>query len=189
MDNSGNNNTNMQFISPEAAVREANLKPGMVVADFGCGSGHITILMAQQVGGASKGEGKVYAVDVMEQPLEFVRSQATSEMLTNIETVRANLEVVGSTKIPDASVDLVMCSNVLFQSSEKQKILEEAKRVTKPGGRLVIIDWVPAKALFSGMGNFILSPEEAEKIAVSLGYTKERAFGGGTHHFGIVFKL
>jgi ubiquinone/menaquinone biosynthesis C-methylase UbiE len=179
----------MQFISPETTVREANLSEGMTVADFGCGSGHITILMAEQVGGKNRDLGKVYAVDVMEQPLEFVRSRATSEMLTNIVTVRANLEVLGSTKIPDASVDLVMCSNVLFQSSEKKKILEEAHRITKPGGRLVITDWLPKKALFSGMGNFVLSPEEAEAMAQSIGYTKERAFGGGTHHFGIVFKL
>ena len=109
MDNSDNNTTQMHFISPETSVREANLGPGMIVADFGCGSGHITILMAEQVGGKNRDQGKVYAVDVMEQPLEFVRSRATSEMLTNIETVRANLEVIGSTKIPPESVELVMC--------------------------------------------------------------------------------
>lgn len=175
------------FLHPETVLNQIKIDKGMTIADFGCGTGHFTILLAKRVGGESGNEGKVYAVDVLEQPLESVRSMAKSESILNIETLRANLEDIGSVNIPDGSCDMVLIANILFQSEKKEDIFKEAFRVLKDGGKIVLIDWIPDKALFRGMGNFIMSPEEAQKIAADTGFSLERKIDVGTHHFGFIF--
>jgi len=175
------------FLHPESVINQLSLSKGMTVADFGCGTGYLTIYLAKAVGGESGNEGKVYAVDVLEQPLESVRSKANAEALMNIKTVRANLEVLEDTKIPDNSCDMVLLANVLFQSGKKEEILLEVFRVLSPGGKLVIIDWESEKALFRGMGNFIMSAEEALAIAQKSGFSMDKKIDAGSHHFGFLF--
>src|SRR3989344_7745125 len=97
-------------LSPETIIVHLELTPGQTVADFGCGSGHYSILAAKRVGA----NGKVYAFDVIAQALEALRSRATLERLRNIETIRANIEQIGGSKLKENSVDAAIIANILF---------------------------------------------------------------------------
>ena len=112
------------FLNPDIIVGEFGISPGMNIADFGCGAGHIGILVAQRVGK----DGHVLALDIMEDKLDSFKAQAKAVGLENIETKRANLEIVGNTGANDESQDMVILINILFQSNKKQDILKEAKR-------------------------------------------------------------
>lgn len=125
------------FINPEKIISQLDIKEGTKVADFGCGHGYFTIPAAKRVGQ----DGQVFAVDVLEEALDAVRSRSRLENLANIETRRGNLEAVNGSGLPNNSMDFVLLHNVLFQSQKKPEILKETKRVLKSGGTLALADW------------------------------------------------
>ena len=125
------------FLKPEIALQQAKLKPGSVVADLGSGAGYLSIPAAIQVGA----QGHVYAVDIIKDNLASIRSQAKLYNLPNIETIWADLEMPGSTGIPDERVDISLLFKVLCQQRNHEVILGEAKRVTRSGGTILIAEW------------------------------------------------
>lgn len=172
------------FIHPETIVEILNIKEGMKIADFGCGAGYFTILLAQKTGSS----GKVYALDVLENALDNVRSRARTNNLENIETIRTNLEVLGSSSLAAGSQDMVLLANILFQSKKDGDIIKEAVRVLKNGGEVVIIDW---KKGADGLGppeELRQSSEDLKKVAEVNGLKFEREFDAGKFHFGLAFK-
>lgn len=173
-----------KFINPVEVIKEIDLKEGMYVADFGSGTGVFTLQMAKIVGD----KGKVYAIDVLKEALESIRGRASLENILNIEAIRGNLEVAGGSKISESSVDLVLMANMLFQSKKRVDIFKEANRILKKGGRVVIIDWLPEKAITTKSGGWAVSEMEAEKDAEEVGFKKERSFLAGLQHYGIIFK-
>jgi len=78
-------------MKPEEVLKNMDIEKGMVIADFGCGAGYFSILMAKSVGK----EGKVFAIDVREGALESVRGSARIYSVLNIETIKGNLEKEG----------------------------------------------------------------------------------------------
>ena len=129
----------MSFINPDNVIKELQLQPGMSVADFGSGSGSITVLMAKAVGDS----GQVFAIDVLISALESVQGKAKLENIRNIKTIRSNLEIFKNSGLDNESMDLVLMANILFQSKLRKNILQEAKRVAKSGAKIIIIDWEP----------------------------------------------
>lgn len=170
------------FLRPEDVLAQLDIYEGMKIADFGCGSGYFTIILAKRVGE----KGTVSAVDVLESALNIVESKAKSEDIKNIKLIRANLEVVGSSKIENESQDMVLLANILFQSNKKEKILEEAKRVLKEGGDLVVIDWIPEKMKSEQV--FKLSKEEMKSLVEKMGFKFNKEFYAGGFHYGLLFK-
>jgi len=164
-----------EFLNPQQLIKEISIKPGITAADFGCGSGNITILLAQTIGS----EGKVYALDVLQTALQTVESKAKAQGLHNIFTIRANLEIANSSTLKDESVDLVLLANILFQSPKQQAIIQEAERILKQDGCLIIIDWKKTKTPYQ------TSPEKIKQM-VSLEFDREIPVG--KYHFGLVFK-
>lgn len=173
-----------KFINPAEIIKEIDLKEGLYIADFGCGTGIFTLQMAKVVGD----KGKIYAIDVLKEALESIRGRASLENILNIEVIRGNLEVIGGSKVPENSVDLVLIANMLFQSKKRVAILKEANRILKKGGNVVVIDWLPEKAITTKSGGWAVSEAEAEKDAVEVGFVKERSFLAGLQHYGIIFK-
>src|SRR3989344_4585783 len=173
------------FMNPEVIVEGFSLEPGMKVADFGSGSGYFTILMAKKVGES----GAVTALDIMESSLETVRAKALAVGLKNLQTTRANLEVLGGSALPDNSQNIVLLANILFQSPKKEQIIQEAKRVLMPGGLMIVIDW--KKETNGGLGppaELKIDKAELKSIIEKEGLTFVRDIDAGTFHFGFTFK-
>jgi len=171
------------FINPQKVIEQIGLKEGAKVADFGCGHGYFTIPVAKLVGK----EGKVYAVDILLEALEAVRSRAQLENAPNIETVRGNLEAANGSRLPDNSVDLVLLHNVLFQTQKKLEIIKEARRTLKQGGTFVLIDWKKEVAAIGPRDGGRLSFDEARALGQEAGFVFNRVFDAGRYHFGLVF--
>lgn len=132
-----------QFLNPEAIVSQMKIVPGMKVAHFGCGSGFFTFPMAKKVGE----EGEIFALDILGQKVDLVKSRAKEQGLKNILARQVNLENKNGSGLTDESVDWVVMVNMLHQNGKKSRIIAEAKRVLKEEGRVLLIDWKESGAL------------------------------------------
>ncbi len=172
------------FMNPDEIVKKLDIKSGMTIADFGCGAGYFTIPIARLV----RNSGKVYAVDVLSSALEAVTSKAKLYGLMNIESIRANVEVVGGLKLEDKSVDLVILANILFQCTDHNSVLMEAKRILKDTGRIIIIDWVPKKIPLGSKFEHCLSEDYTKKLAIKNSLKFIRGIDISSHHYCMIFK-
>jgi ubiquinone/menaquinone biosynthesis C-methylase UbiE len=173
----------MNFSDPKSNVLQLGLRDGMKVGDLGAGSGHYAVAAAAIVGP----EGRVYAVDIQEDILKHVKDHAESMGRRNVETVWGNFEKLGGTRLRDASLDAVILSNTLFQLDHREGAVAEIKRILKPEGRLLVVDWAGA---YGGMGpaaHHVVSEHAAEELFITAGFHKAKAFRAGPHHYSIVF--
>ena len=172
------------FMNPDKIVGKLNIKSGMIVADFGCGAGYFTIPIAKII----KNSGKIYAIDVLNEALESVLSKAKLYDLLNVKTVRANIEVIGGSKIESNSVDLIILANILFQCNDYDSVLGETKRILKKDGSVVIVDWIPKKVPLGPKYEHCLSEENIKKLAIKNGLKVVRKIDAGNQHYGMVLK-
>ena len=172
------------FIKPEEIIKNFEVRPGMVVADFGSGSGHYVLAMAKKMNDT----GVVYAIDIQKNLLEAVKSEAERQHLSNVDIIWADIEGKEGTKLASGTLDLAIASNILFQINDKDALAREIFRTLKNGGRAAVIDWA---ASFGGAGPVAksLAPKkEAERIFIQEGFLEEREFPAGDNHYGIIFK-
>lgn len=167
------------FLDPKSIIRDyLKPRPGMVAVDFGCGSGGWAIPLAEALEG-----GKVYAVDILEEPLSALRSKIGARKIFNIEIVKMDIEKTILRFLPN-SVNIVILSNVLFQVKDKAKVLEEAKRILGPGGLMLIVDWEKDAAIGPDAR---ASAEEMRGLADQAGFSFGQSFKAGSHHYGMTF--
>jgi len=171
-------------MNPDKIVAGFGITEGMMIADFGSGAGYFTILLAQRVGN----DGKVFALDIQESALDNVRVKAKVAGLENIETIRSNLEVLGSSGLADNSQDIVLLANILFQSEQKAEIIKEAVRVLKNDGSLVVIDWKRATGGFGPPDNLRTDEIAMRSLVLGEGLVFENDIDAGQFHYGMKFK-
>ncbi len=172
------------FAHPPRNVGELDLALGMTVADFGSGGGAYVQAIAPLIGNT----GYVYAIDVQQDLLRRIKSDAHKRGHENVEIIWSDLERAGGSKIAADHVDRVLISNLLFQLDDKAAPLREAFRILKPGGVLMIIDWSES---FGGMGphaKMVVKREAAYGAAERAGFVFVRDFDAGAHHYGLIFK-
>lgn len=167
---------------PEKILKQIEIDEQAKVADFGSGSGYFSVPLAE----IAK-QGSIYALDVIADNLEAVKSKAELAGVSNIITRQCDLEKPGGSKIESDSVDLVLMRNILFQSQKKQAVIEEAKRVLKPGGQLVVIEWQP-EAVLAPKEGWLLNQAQADQLVDSAGFSLVKKLSLDEHHFGAVYK-
>ncbi len=121
------------LLSPrDPVLREANIKPGSRVLDYGCGPGGYVAATAKLVGQS----GKVYALDLHPLAIQRVQKLARKEQLANVQTIHSDCQ----TGLPDNSVDVVLLHDIFHLLDDPQAILAELYRVLKQNGTLSVSD-------------------------------------------------
>lgn len=167
------------FADPLKNLKAFILKENDVVADLGAGTGYYSIAAGTLVPG-----GKVYAVEIVKDFLSTIEKRVKEAHLHNVEILWGNVEKIGGTKIGDSAIDAAIVSNILFQVEDKEHFILEIKRILRPKGRVLLIDWSEVSILQTPS---IVPKDKAEKMFGSAGFVLEREIDAGTDHYGMIF--
>jgi ubiquinone/menaquinone biosynthesis C-methylase UbiE len=146
----------------------------MKIADFGAGSGHLALACSPHVGHT----GHVYAIEVQKELVLRLESELKSKSVRNVSCIWGDIEKSGGSKLASASVDVVIISNVLFQAEDKIGVVDEAKRVLKKRGRVLVIEQNTRE----------LSPKRVEELFTKRGFTFVENIMPSEKSYGIIFK-
>lgn len=166
------------FTDPVKNLKALDLREDNIVADLGAGTGYYSL-----AAGALVPRGKVYAVELQKDFLETIKNKVKEAHLGNVEILWGNAEKISGTKIGDNVVDAVIASNILFQVEDKDTFIEEIKRILKPKGKVLLIDWSEASIM---KGTNIISKNKARLMFEQKGFILEREINAGAHHYGMI---
>jgi len=155
------------YVNREKLVAACGIKPGMIVADVGAGTGMLTRLFSKAVGT----DGQVYAVDIATNFVEHIRKTSRAAGLKNITPVLCNEDAVD---LPMNSIDLAFTCDTYHHFEFPQRTLASIHRALKPGGRLIVVDFhrIPGKSSDWTLNHVRASQEIVEKEIASAGFKK-----------------
>lgn len=179
------------FTNPLKNLKTLGLKENDIVADLGAGTGFYSI-----AAGTLVQQGKVYAVEINKDYLTTIKNKALDARYSNVECFLGNIEKLGGTQIANNVVDAVIASNVLFQVEDKDGFIEEVKRILKPSGKVLLIDWETGSAKGSfkeskehlfvlGLKTAVPKDKAREKFEQK-GFIWQRDIDAGEHHYGMI---
>ena len=168
--------------NPEAIFSRIGLKSGFSFVDVGCGNGFFTIPAAHIVGE----NGAVYGLDKDSNAISVLREIAREEDLRNLVLKVGKAE---DKILCENCADIVFFANVLHDFENPTKVLMNARRMIKPNGRLVDLDWKKKSMVMPGPPVRIrLSEEEASNLIKTNGFEVETIEKAGPYHYIIVAK-
>jgi ubiquinone/menaquinone biosynthesis C-methylase UbiE len=155
------------FAKRSEIVAACKLKPGMAVADVGAGTGLFTRLFAKEVGS----DGQVFAVDITPKFLEHIQRTSRAAGLRNVTPVLCSQD---SVDLPPNSVEVAFVCDTYHHFEFPERTLASLYRAIKPGGRLVVIDFVriPGKSSDWILNHVRAGQEVVEKEIASAGFEK-----------------
>ena len=175
------------FTDPIKNLRAFGLREDSIVADLGAGTGYYSLAAYMMVP-----QGKVYAVEIAKDFLTTIKNRALEAKCDNLECLWGDVEKIGGTNLGDNIVDAVIASNILFQVEDKNKFIDEIKRILKPGGKVLLVDWLvdssPENAVeFSfAKPKGTLSAHRAREVFERKGFVLGRDIDAGAHHYGMI---
>jgi len=174
-----------ELINPFKVLERAGIREGWHVADLGCGSlGHFVFPAAQFVGG----NGAVYAVDIQKLVVKAIEQKVKTEQYYNVHPVWSDIEVLGAARIPSESLDLTLIVNNLYLSQNREGLVHEAMRLTKPGGRILVVEWKKDQLLIGPPETHRLTPNEAKRSFHAQDVVLIDQFDAGEYHYALLFQ-
>lgn len=124
---------------PAAVIEPLKLKNGSIVADIGSGAGYFTLKVAPIVGE----HGRVFAVDILKEPLAFLWVRALLRHQSNVHVIHGDAD---NLHLPEGQIDAVLVANTYHEFMHPRAVLNHVFRALHPGGRLVVVDRGPLPA-------------------------------------------
>ncbi len=171
--------TRRKWYNPEEILKDAGLGPGMVFIDVGSGEGFFTLLAAKIVGES----GLVYAVDSDSEAVERLKTKAEEKHLKNI---RAKSGMAETTVFCTSCADFVFYSMVLHDFSDTIQVLRNAKKMLKPTGKLIDLDWKKQQMPFGPPFNIRLSEQDAMGLLKISGFKVTETQEAGPLHYLVI---
>jgi len=169
------------FTDPLKNLKTFGIRETDIIADLGAGTGFYSILAAKIAD-----RGKVYAVEISKDFLQMILNKIKEEKLDNIECLWGDIERAGGSKIGNAVVDKVIASNVFFQVADKDGFIAEIKRILKPKGEVLFIDWSSSSSI--PHKDHIVPKEKARTMFEKNGFVMEREIDADLHHYGMILR-
>jgi len=174
------------MLDPYAALKISGLTLDMNYADFGCGDiGHFVFPASEVVGPA----GRVYAVDILKGAIAGIESRIRLEGVANVLPIWGDIERPGGVNIETGTVHVVSLVNIVGIIRKSPSVLEEVKRVLRPGGRLLLIGWKEDAAVLGIPESRRITPVQMRGLVEAAGFTLLRDFDAGVHHWGLLFRI
>jgi ubiquinone/menaquinone biosynthesis C-methylase UbiE len=164
---------------PEQILTSIGLREGMVFIDLGCGEGYFSIPAARRVGL----HGKVYAVDIDAESVERLRTLAENEGLKNLFSRVGEAE---TTHICEGCADIVFFGIDLHDFRDPVAVLQNAKQMLGPAGRIVDLDWKDQPMELGPPLGKRLSIGKASHLIESAGLTIQSVQDAGPYHYLII---
>jgi len=168
------------YQKPHEVLTALNIKPGEVIADIGAGSGYFTFRLAHFVGD----KGKVYAVDVSPDMIRHVNRRIRETKTTNVVTVLADND---DPLLPDRSVNRFFICDVWHHVGNQTKYLSLMKKMLKPGGEVVMIDFHKKELPFGPPMQMKIAREDLIKQMETNGFRLSKEHTFLPHQYFLVF--
>jgi ubiquinone/menaquinone biosynthesis C-methylase UbiE len=166
------------FSNPLKNLKALGLRENDIVADLGAGTGFYSV-----AAGALVPKGKVYAVELHGDFLETIKIKVRDARLNNVEILSGDVEKADGTKIEDGVIDVVIASNILSQVENEDGFILETKRILKPQGKVLLIDWSQESFLHK---TAVVPKDKAREMFEKKGFIFEREIDAGDHHYGMI---
>ncbi len=155
---------------PEEILKTLDVQSGMNVADLGSGGGYFVFKFAKKAGT----NGKVYAVDVNKDFLDFIQKEAKEKKFENVQTVLVSKNEV---ELPKSGLDLIFTRNVYHHLQNRTEYFRKLSQNLKPGGKIAIIDYKPMDSFsFTDLFGHNTPKEVILKEMENAGYTPKEEY-------------
>jgi ubiquinone/menaquinone biosynthesis C-methylase UbiE len=165
---------------PDEVVRNMEVKPTDAIADIGAGSGYFSLRLAKLVP-----QGKVYAVDIQDEMLNFIALRAQSDGLSNVIPHKGEID---DTKLPENSIDIALMVDAYHEFSHPREMMLSIVKALKPGGRLIQLEYrgEDPKVQIKALHRMTEWQVKREMAAVGLTWKETREFLPIQHYFVFV---
>jgi ubiquinone/menaquinone biosynthesis C-methylase UbiE len=161
---------------PEAILNRIGLEPGLTFADIGCGGGFFAIPAARMVGQ----DGKVYGVDANPVSIAALQEQAAAEGLNNLYLTAARAE---DTAVCEQCADIVFFGIALHDFQDASLVLKNARRIIKPTGKLIDLDWKKEGIPFGPPAHIRFDEAKASRLIEAAGFKVTSVEDSGPYHY------
>jgi ubiquinone/menaquinone biosynthesis C-methylase UbiE len=165
--------------NPEAILADAGVKPGHIFVDVGCGHGFFALPAARLVGN----EGRVYGLDFDSEAIDRLKEKAAKGKLRNLIL---EVGMAEQTVFCDSCADVVFFGIVLHDFGDTSKVLSNAKKMLKPTGRLIDLDWKKELMQLGPPLRIRFNEKEASNLIEKAGFSVDEVKEEGVHHYMIV---
>jgi len=169
-----------EYQKPHEVLSALNIKPGETIADIGAGTGYFTFRLAHFVGD----KGKVYAVDVSADMIRHINRRSRDTKAVNVVSILADLD---DPLLPDQSVNRFFICDVWHHVENQTKYLSLMKRMLKPGGEIVMIDFHKKELPFGPPLEMKVAREDVIKQMQANGFRLSKEHTFLPHQYFLVF--